>query len=65
MNKTAAPCAVVCIYQTVPSSNREDTVVANAKTKKVLCWCEWQAKSAKATQMSMWIAQDTTESRVP
>ena len=35
MNKTAAPsnCCTV-IYPTVPSSTREDTVVANTTTKK-------------------------------
>ena len=26
---------------------------------------EWQAKSAKTTHTSVWIAQDTTESKVP
>ena len=29
------------------------------------CWWERQAKSAKTTHTSVWIAQDTTESRVP
>ena len=32
---------------------------------KMLYWWEWQAKSAKTTHTSVWIAQDTTESRVP
>ena len=37
MNKTAARFQLCCslIYRTVPSFTREDTVVANATTKKV------------------------------
>ena len=68
MNKTAAPsnCAVVCV-------TREDTVLANVTTKKVneqdtpKCCVgrNLQARSAKTTHTSVWIAQDTTESRVP
>ena len=31
----------------------------------MLCLEEWQVKSAKSAHTSMWIAQDTTESRLP
>ena len=61
-------CCTV-IYQTVPSPTRADTVVANAPTKKVSeqdtkHYVGRNGKSAKTTHTSVWIAQDTTESRL-
>ena len=63
------------INQIVPSSTREDTVVANATTKKVneqdkkhfqsVMLVGMASEISKTTHTSVWIAQDTTESRVP
>ena len=57
------------IYRSVPSSTREDTVVANAATKNVneqdtktfpKCYVGKNGKRNHA-HTSVWIAQDTTE----
>ena len=65
------------IYRTVSSSTREDTVVANVTTKKVneqdtktfpKCYVgrnDTQNQQKLIKHTSVWIAQDTTESRVP
>ena len=62
------------IYRAVPSSTREDTVVANAATKKVnkqdtktflLVGMASKISKNYTYIASVWIAQDTTESRVP
>ena len=62
------------IYRTVPSSTREDTVVVYATTKKVIeqdtktfpkCYVGRSGKRNQQKLHIVWIAQDTTESRVP
>ena len=74
MKKTAVPSNWAIrslLYQTVPSFIREDTVVANAMTKRVskqdakhfqnVMLVKWQ--SAETTHTSVWIALETQQNQ--